>query len=64
MAKRSSYGTLNKRSAVSHYGTGKANDEGGKFVDRKLGAINPKNQQFEPTSTEPVRQRFKMGGGC
>ena len=40
------------------------NDEGGRYVDRNLGAVNPKSEQFEPTGAEPVRQRFKMGGGC
>jgi len=47
----------------SNYG-GKANDEGGRFVSRNLGPINPKSQQFEPTDSEPVRQHFKMAGGC
>lgn len=42
----------------------KGNDEGGKFVPRKLMGVNPKKEQFEPTNPEPVRQRFKMGGGC
>lgn len=42
----------------------KGNDEGGKFVPRVLGPVNPRTQQFPPTPAEPVRQRFKMGGGC
>lgn len=42
----------------------RGNDEGGRFVDRKLTAVNPKKEQFAPTDAEPVRQRFKMGGGC
>ena len=42
----------------------KGNDEGGKFVPRKLAPINPLREQFAPTPAEPVRQRFKMGGGC
>ena len=42
----------------------KGNDEGGRFVPRDLRGINPKRTQFEPTPAEPVRQRFKMGGGC
>ena len=42
----------------------KGNDEGGKFVSRNLMAISPLKQQFEPTPAEPVRQRFKMAGGC
>ncbi len=40
------------------------NDEGGGFVDRKLMKIDPKREQFEPTEAEPVRARFRMGGGC
>lgn len=43
---------------------GKSNDEGGKFVDRKLAGVNPLKEQFEPTPAEPVRQHFKMAGGC
>lgn len=42
----------------------KGNDEGGKFVDRNLTAINPLKQQFEPTDAEPVRQHNRMAGGC
>lgn len=42
----------------------KGNDEGGRFVDRKLMGVNPLKEQFEPTGAEPVRQRYKMGGGC
>ena len=42
----------------------KGNDEGGKFVSRNLKGVNPKREQFAPTDAEPVRQRFKMGGGC
>lgn len=42
----------------------KGNDEGGKFVDRNLAAINPLKEQFEPSGAEPVRQHFKMAGGC
>lgn len=41
-----------------------ANDEGGKFVDRNLMPVNPLKQQFEPTPAEPVRQQYKMAGGC
>lgn len=36
----------------------------GKFCDRNLTAVNPLKEQFEPTSVEPVRQRYKMAGGC
>lgn len=42
----------------------KGNDEGGKFQDRKLVGVNPMKEQFAPTDAEPVRQRFRMGGGC
>ena len=42
----------------------KGNDEGGRFVDRDLRAVNPLKEQFEPTPAEPVRQHFKMAGGC
>lgn len=40
------------------------NDESGRFVARDLKTINPLREQFAPTDAEPVRQRFKMGGGC
>ena len=36
----------------------------GKFNARNLAAVNPKSEQFEPTPAEPVRQRYKMAGGC
>ena len=36
----------------------------GKYVSRDLRAVNPKTTQFEPTPAEPVRQRYKMAGGC
>lgn len=42
----------------------KGNDEGGKFVDRDLAAVNPLREQFEPTGPEPVRQHAKMAGAC
>ena len=42
----------------------KANDERGKFVARDLMKVNPRKEQFEPTAAEPVRQHFKMAGGC
>lgn len=38
--------------------------QGCKFKDRNLMNVNPKNQQFEPSGSEAVRQRFKMAGGC
>lgn len=40
------------------------NSEGGKFVSRPLMNISPVKEQFAPTDAEPVRQRFKMAGGC
>lgn len=42
----------------------KGNDEGGKFVDRNLAGMSPTKEQFAPSDSEPVRQRFKMAGGC
>ena len=42
----------------------RGNDEGGRFVPRNLMAVNPKKEQFAPTPAEPVRQHFKMAGGC
>lgn len=42
----------------------KGNDEGGRFVDRDLTKVSPLREQFEPTPAEPVRQHFKMAGGC
>lgn len=42
----------------------KGNDEGGRFVSRDLRKVNPLKEQFEPTAAEPVRQHFKMAGGC
>ena len=42
----------------------KGNDEGGRFVDRNLKAVNPKKEQFEPTAAEPVRQHARMAGAC
>lgn len=32
--------------------------------ERNLLTTNPKTEQFEPTSAEPVRQHYKMAGGC
>ena len=40
------------------------NDESGKFVSRDLCKVNPMKEQFEPTPAEPVRQHYKMAGGC
>ena len=36
----------------------------GKYVARALMGVNPKTTQFEPTAAEPVRQHYKMAGGC
>lgn len=36
----------------------------GKLQDRDLMKVDPKKEQFEPTAAEPVRQRYKMAGGC
>ena len=44
--------------------SGSVNDEGGRFVDRNLMSVDPKKEQFEPADSEPVRQRYKMAGGC
>lgn len=57
MAKQQSY---RSKSAVGK----RANDEGGRVVHRDLMKVNPKKGQFEPTAAEPVRQRYKMAGGC
>lgn len=34
------------------------------FMDRNLLKVNPKDEQFEPTGEDAVRQRYKMAGGC
>lgn len=34
------------------------------FVDRDLTGVNPLSQQFEPTDADPVRQHYRMAGGC
>ena len=36
----------------------------GKVVSRNLLGTSPKKEQFEPTAAEPVRQHYKMAGGC
>lgn len=42
--------------------------KGGKLhtaaVDHQLMGVNPLKRQFEPTPEEPVRQHYKMAGGC
>ena len=44
----------------------KANDEGGKFVDRDLLPMKTAAQQnqFAPTDAEPIRMHNKLAGGC
>lgn len=34
------------------------------FQDYNPLPLNPMKQQFEPTAAEPVRQRYRMAGGC
>ena len=34
----------------------------GKLADRNLLAINPRNEQFEPTDAQPIRQHARMAG--
>lgn len=36
----------------------------GAFRDRNLVQVNPKTEQFAPSEKEPVRSRYRMGGGC
>jgi len=36
----------------------------GKFNDRNLMGVSPLKEQFEPSGSEPVRQHYKMAGGC
>lgn len=43
---------------------GKALSSPNSFVDRSLANVNPLKQQFEPTDSQPVPQRYKMAGGC
>ena len=38
--------------------------EGACFKDTKPQGVNPLKQQFEPTPSAPMRQHFKMAGGC
>lgn len=35
-----------------------------RFIDRNLMPVSPAKTQFEPTPESPVRQHFKMAGGC
>lgn len=34
------------------------------FNDRNLMGVSPLKEQFEPTDAQPVRQHYKMAGGC
>ena len=38
--------------------------EGTCFKQTNPAKVNPLKEQFAPTTAEPVRQRFKMAGGC
>ena len=38
--------------------------EGLCFKDTKPAKVDPKKEQFAPTPAAPMRQRFKMAGGC
>lgn len=38
--------------------------EGCCFQDTKPATVDPKKEQFAPTPAAPMRQRFKMAGGC
>jgi hypothetical protein len=60
MAKQSKSVTPNKGGGEGRYKNGVP----GKFVSRNLMAVNPKREQFEPTPAEPVRQHYKLAGGC
>ena len=35
---------------------------GGRFIDRNLMGVNPLREQFEPTPSQPIRQRARMAG--
>lgn len=35
-----------------------------KVVEHNLMGTNPAKRQFEPTDVAPVRQHYKMAGGC
>lgn len=50
----------------SGYGTAPASTPGvpTKFQDRDLAGTSPLKEQFEPTEAAPVRQHYKMAGGC
>lgn len=48
-----------KKAPRTHGGT-----EGKVFRPANLMATNPRTTQFEPTLADPVRQHFRMAGGC
>ena len=35
-----------------------------RYVDRNIVTVNTMKEKFEPTDRSPVRQHFKMAGGC
>lgn len=37
---------------------------GGRFTQHDLQSISPNQNQFEPTPSEPIRQRKRMAGTC
>ncbi len=43
---------------------GSSNDEGGKFVDRDLKALNDGGESLAPTDAEPVSLHKRMAGAC
>jgi hypothetical protein len=43
---------------------GKREAKASSFKDRDLTKVNPLTEQFEPSGSEPVRQRYKMAGGA
>ncbi len=59
-------GNKGKSSAARTPATGSrtSSSSGSKFVDRNLMGVSPMKEQFEPTDSQPVPQRYKMGGGC
>lgn len=42
----------------------KGNDEGGRFVDRDLKALNDGGESLIPTDAEPVSLHKRMAGAC
>lgn len=60
MAKPNSYQSAPKANKGSYDSAGTPKE----FVDRDLTNVSPNSQQFEPTEAEPVRQHYRMAGGC